>query len=230
MTQGADSHQCVDAAIEETFQISRYPATLIDVWTNSDGRKLMLRPVLPQDGPLLADLIDRLSPLSRRYRFHGAVKGLKACTATAMTTVDYTHHMAFVVSVLEADGERVIADARWCVDKTGDGAEFGLVVDDQWHRQGLGKKLMQALFQTAKDQGLNWLHGRVVQGNGPMLTLMTACGFSCTPDRHEGSMMYVETSLRPADASRRASSWRKLMPWLWRRKAAAPVNGSWSMS
>ena len=54
-------------------QIHHYPATPIDRRRGRDGVALTLRPVLPQDDLLLAELVDGLSPAARRHRFHGAV-------------------------------------------------------------------------------------------------------------------------------------------------------------
>jgi GNAT superfamily N-acetyltransferase len=228
MTQGIDPNHSAGASAGAGFGFNYYPSTWIDVWTQRNGRKLTLRPVLPQDSALLCNLMGRLSPMSRRYRFHGAVKGLSPESASAMTSVDYKKHMAFVVSTPERGGERLLADARWCLDASGDSAEFAIVVDDQWQRVGLGMKLMQTLLKSAKERGLDWMHGSVVETNAPMLTLMQQCGFACTPDRSEEGLVHGETSLRhgvEAPVNRRRSS---RLRWPWSRASVTPPLAYWS--
>jgi acetyltransferase len=178
-----------------TYQISRYPAALIDIWNLDNGARLLLRPVLPQDGALLSSMIQGLSRTTRRNRFHGAVNALSSDALRHMTCVDYRRHVAFVITTFQADRERVVADARFVIDERGDGAEFALVVDDQWQRLGLGVRAMQALGLAAQRQGLSWLHGCVLSANVPMLSLMQSCQFSCVADREDESLVRVERRL-----------------------------------
>lgn len=176
------------------YEIHHYPAALIDVRTLPDGTRLMLRPVLPQDSLLLADLVDGLSPAGRRNRFHGAVN-LGAALLQRMSCVDYERELAFVVTTHEAAAERVIADARYCVDADARGAEFALMVDERWQRHGVGRWAMHALRDAAQAAGLTWLHGEVLSDNAPMRALMLRCGLCCTPDAEDDRLMLAQLRL-----------------------------------
>ncbi len=191
------------------YQICRYPATLIDVWHLRNGTRMTLRPVLPQDSGLLGTMIQGLSDATRYNRFHGAVKGLSAEALRHMTHVDYRNHVAFVVTAFNQKQERVVADARFVVDRSGESAEFALVVDDQWQRLGLGERAMQALAHAADRQGLSWLHGSVLSANAPMLALMRHCEYFCAPDRHDESMVRVERSPGAVPVAGKRAAWRK---------------------
>ncbi|HEY9237458.1 MAG TPA: GNAT family N-acetyltransferase, partial [Burkholderiaceae bacterium] len=159
------------------YRIHRYPTQLIESWTLRNGRRVTLRPVLPQDDAPEQAFVAALSVASRRNRFHGAVNGLSTARAEAMTNIDYTRHMGFVVTVEEGDGERVIADARYVMNDDGDSAEFAVVVADAWHGLGLGRRLISALCKCAHRAGARWLLGEVLVGNRDMLLLMERCGF-----------------------------------------------------
>lgn len=222
------------AATEATFTISRYPSALIDVRTLRDRTRLTLRPVLPQDDALLADLIGRVSRASLRNRFHGAVNGVSASRLARMACVDYRHHFAFVVTTLEGGRETIVADARYCVDNdakdpccgsgSGGSAEFALLVDDRWHRRSLGAWTLAALAEAACGAGLTWLHGDVLAGNLPMLALLQRGGFCCTPDPADERLVRAEKRLHaarsPAPDERRLA-W--LPRWLAGGLAAAPA-------
>ncbi len=176
------------------YQIHHYPTTLIDVRSLRDGTRLTLRPVLPQDDLLLAALVARLSPRARRNRFHGAVQ-LSAQSARRMSCIDYGRELAFVVTTRHAASECVIADARYCVDHDAQGAEFAVLVDEQWQRRGLGSWVMAALRDAAHEAGLHWLHGEVLSDNAPMLALMQRCGLCCTPDPEDDRLVQVQARL-----------------------------------
>ena len=201
------------------YQIHHYPATLIDVRTLRDGTRLTLRPVLPQDGLLLAELVARLSPSARRNRFHGAVH-FSAERAQRMSCIDYDREFAFVVTTRDAATERVIADARYCVDGDAQGAEFALMVDERWQRRGLGGWAMAALREAALEAGLHWLHGEVLSTNLPMLALMRRCGLCCTPDPEDEQLVQVQERLGVGDqpVQRRAprSAFQQLRHWITR--------------
>ena len=166
------------------YEINHYPAELIDtrrVHTASGQHRLTLRPVLPQDGRLLADLVAGLSPLSRRHRFHGAVR-LSAQRLAQMACVDFERELAVVVTSHVNGAERVIADARYHLNPNTGVAEFAVMVDEAWRRMGIGSWTLQALQSAAAAAGLQGLVGQVLLDNQPMLGLMNACAFALRPD------------------------------------------------
>lgn len=179
---------------DRRYQIHHYPATLIETITRSRARPLTLRPILPQDADLLARLVDGLTPVTRRNRFHGAIR-LSASHLQQMSALDYRNHLALVVTT-EVDGsEQLIADARYVADPDGRGAEFALLVADGWQRQGVGAWAMQSLQRAATKAGLQWLHGDVLRGNLPMLSLMQRCGFALSAHAEVDQMVKAQWRL-----------------------------------
>ena len=198
------------------YEIHHYPAALIDIRTLPDGRRLMLRPVLPQDEPLLAGLVARLSAAGRRNRFHGAVN-LGAAQLQRMSRIDYKRELAFVITACQGATECVVADARYCVDADAQGAEFALMVDERWQRLGLGCWAMQALRDAAQAAGLSWLHGEVLSDNAPMRALMQRCGLCCTADPEDDRLVQVQLRLAHASSlqpSAFARARRGALAWL----------------
>jgi RimJ/RimL family protein N-acetyltransferase len=178
------------------YQIHHYPATLIDTRSAAGGRRFTLRPVLPQDDLLLAELVAGLSPAARRNRFFGAVN-LPLARLRQMASVDYQQQLGLVVTTQVDGSERVVADARYCIDTAGDGdqAEFALMVDEHWRRKGLGCWALQSLKQAAAKAGLTWLHAEVRDGNDPMLSLAQRCGFAANPDPEDELVIRVHHRL-----------------------------------
>jgi hypothetical protein len=71
-----------------SYQISRYPTALIDVWQTKKGERLTLRPVLPQDSKLLDKLIQGVSRKASHNRFHGVVASLSSEALNQLTCVN----------------------------------------------------------------------------------------------------------------------------------------------
>jgi len=207
-------------------QIHHYPARLIDTRSGTGGRRFTLRPVLPQDDLLLAELVAGLSAEARRNRFFGAVN-LSLAHLRQMSNVDYRQQMGLVVTTQLHGRERVVADARYCIEAGGgNGAELALMVDERWQRQGLGQWALQSLQQAASQAGLTWLHGAVQCGNGPMLSLVQRCGFATSPDPDDDLLMKVQHRLNASSVSAPARP-SGVLGWLrraWPGPASSPTS------
>jgi RimJ/RimL family protein N-acetyltransferase len=190
--------------VDDTFASSIEDVNSVewtDAWRLSDGTRIVLRPVQPQDSPLLSAMMARLSSQTKYNRFHGTVNNLTSTHLRYMSCVDQQRHVAFVLTTLQNGEEHIIADARYVVDENAadESAEFAIMVEDQWQRFGLAKHAMQALTTAASNNGLRWLHGDVLAENCPMLALMEQCHFCCTPDRSDEKMVHAEILLTAAD-------------------------------
>lgn len=185
---------------DTTYRIHRYPTHLIESLVLADGRRVTLRPVLPQDDALEQDFVARLSPATRRMRFHGSVNGLAAAQAARMSSVDYRQELALVVTALDDAAaeqgddapERLVADARYVRCADGRSAEFAIVVADDWAGLGLAHRLLAALCDGARRGGLRWLRGEVLADNPRMLGLMQACGFCLRPHPEDPGLVIAE--------------------------------------
>ena len=183
------------------YQISHYPAERIDLWTLADGRRLLLRPMLPQDAGLFANWLAGMTPQARRQRFHGACNGVSGARLAAMTDVDHQRHVAFVVVHVENGYEQLVAEARYqmgCDDtqsREQPSAEFAILVDEGWQRLGIGARALHTLLKCAASQNLQWLHASVGADNQAMRALALHCGFGVKPDREDAALLRVKVAV-----------------------------------
>jgi len=160
------------------YRIPALPTALIDRALLRNGRRVTLRPVLPQDAGMLQAFVAGLSVQTRRLRFHGAVKGLTASWLQQMTCVDFDRHLALVATMLDDQGrEQIVGDARYVRDAEG-GAEFALVIAEHLQGQGLGAMMLRQLNRAADQAGVRWLRGEVLADNAPMRRLAQSLGFA----------------------------------------------------
>jgi acetyltransferase len=179
-------------------------------WRTAGSAPVALRPIRPDDAGALQSFVRALSPASRRLRFHAALNELSDAMLKAMTCVDQRAHVALVLTVTEGGTERIVGEARYAASGDGDTAEFGIAVADAFQGLGLAKRLVAALIDAARTNGLRWLVGEVLVGNARMLGFMRRCGFIATTRGVEPGVVRVECRvdrLRPATSRR---SWRRV--------------------
>jgi acetyltransferase len=164
------------------YQIHRYPADLIDVVRLDDERRLVIRPVLPQDADLTTAFFGGLPATARYDRFMNPMRNLPPELIKRFTNVDYTDHLALVAEVFEDGREIVVAEARYArlaSDPTA--AEFAVSVAERWQGNGLARLLLSKLAQRAATAGMRRMVGETLATNARMLHLARKAGFTIAP-------------------------------------------------
>lgn len=167
-----------------------YPEQYEMETTTAGGVKIFVRPIKPEDAPLLVELFGSLSRQSIYYRFFSPMKKLPPDMLARFTQIDYDRDMALVA--LEINGnhpmEKMLGVSRLFRDPDGEKAEFSVVVSDPWQGKGVGAALMEKLIAIAGERGVGFLRGVVLAENTQMLTLGKSLGFSIS--RAELSSQY----------------------------------------
>jgi acetyltransferase len=197
-----------------SYVIERLPTQLIDVWTLPSGRRVTVRPVLPQDTDLAQALVRGLSVDARTQRFFTPLRELSPAWLVRLTQVDYERHVALIAEAFGDDGAALpVAEARYVVDDEGAGAEFAVVVGEQWQRQGIARRLLESLSCHAAGQGLARMHGETMIGNAAMIALARSLGFHVARHAGDARLVRLERSLTDdADSSRCRATARQATP------------------
>lgn len=182
--------------------IHPYPTRLVQVRRFADGMPWVLRPIRPEDAQPLQDFIRGLSERSRYMRFVSMMRELTPRMLSRYTQVDYHRELALVAATQVPNPanrghpqEVLVGFAHYLRNADGRGAEYALVIGDDWQRRGLGRQLMMALIDAAREQGLEYIDGLVLSANRPMLSLMTRLGFTNDPDPEDPTMRRVWLNL-----------------------------------
>ncbi len=162
------------------LSISPYPRRFISDERLSDGTPIHLKPVQPEDEPLLKDIVSHMTPDDRRFRFFAPMRELTHQLGARLSQVDYDREMALIA--LTADGKTALGVARYSADPDNRQAEFAVALRSDWKRRGLGHLVMTRLIDVARQRGLGALVGDVSRDNEAMLDLCRVLGFSI--DRH----------------------------------------------
>jgi acetyltransferase len=179
--------------------ISPYPGHYEQWGKTEDGVNLFIRPIRPEDGPLFSDLFDRLSAASIYLRFCRHVKALSAETLARLTQIDYDREMALVAVENVQGRERMLGAARIINAPHEEGAEFSVMVADDWQGKGIGALLLMKLIAIGRQRGLETIWGVVLKENTSMLRLGRKLGFKRTYDP-EIEMMVLTIDLKQASS------------------------------
>jgi len=174
--------------------IHPYPAYLVQHW-QIDGKSLTVRPVRPEDASLEQEFVRNMSEQSRFFRFMDSIQELPPTLLARFTQIDYDREMA-LLAILNEDGkERQVGAVRYTQTPDGESVEFALAVADDWQKCGLGRRLMGALIDCARQAGFRSMLGDVLADNAKMLGLMESLGFTSLPHAEDRSARRVVKQL-----------------------------------
>jgi RimJ/RimL family protein N-acetyltransferase len=143
--------------------------------TLSDGTRVRMRAIRPEDAPRLVALYDRLSQDTRYQRFFSVMRRLPPDWAQFLASVDYARRFALVAEV-PGDPDTLIAVARYEPAGEPDTVEVAFVVQDEWQNRGLGTRLFRELLVAAEANGIRRFRAWVLAENRRMLALIGELG------------------------------------------------------
>jgi acetyltransferase len=166
--------------------IRPYPAEYVWTETTRDGAPFTIRPIRPDDEPLLVAFHRTLSEESVRLRYlHPFKLDERTAHERLIRTcfVDYDREMALVAEARSASGEReIVAVGRLSRDRDGrNGAEFALLVGDGWQRRRVGHALLKRLVEVARRERLSRVYADILAANTGMQHLCDQLGFTLDP-------------------------------------------------
>ncbi len=171
--------------------IAPYPQHLVTEARLPDGTPLRLRPLRPEDEPLLHDLAAHMSREDLRLRFFTPVSGLSHAVAARLSQLDYDRELALL-----AERDRTaLGVAHFFADPDNLRAEYAIAVRSDWKGRGVGYLLMERLIDLARRRGIGELVGEVLRENAPMLRMCRELGFITAPQPADPAIMLVRKKL-----------------------------------
>src|SRR5450432_333910 len=161
--------------------IRPYPTQYISEWQTADGVNFVIRPIKPDDEPLLVQFHHELSERSVYMRYFHPVKLDMRISHERLITkcfIDYDNEMALVGEYTSEDGSRQIAGiARMVRGRSNEGAEVAFIVVDKFQNRGLGSRLLDCIISVARAEGVRRLEAEVLSDNFSMREMFTREGF-----------------------------------------------------
>jgi len=173
-----------DVGAEELpeLAIRPYPVQYVEPWTTKDGTVVTIRPIRPEDEPLMVKFHETLSEQSVYFRYFHHI-GLNRRVAherlTRLCFIDYAREMALVVDRRDPKtGTReILGVGRLINTHVNNEAEFAILVGDPWQNHGLGTELLRRLVQIGREEKLRLITGDILSDNRGMQRVCEKLGF-----------------------------------------------------
>ncbi|WP_188259749.1 bifunctional acetate--CoA ligase family protein/GNAT family N-acetyltransferase [Azospirillum tabaci] len=177
--------------------IRPYPKGLEDRITIKDGRQFLVRPILPEDEPLVHHMVANQTQEDLRLRFFAPLKRLSHQAAARLTQIDYDREMGLVAVGPDPEtGDTIMYGVvRITADPDNLRAEYAVMVRSDMKGQGLGYQLMNKILDYARSRGIKEVYGEVLRENTNMLGMCRALGFIRKENLDEPGVVEVRIEL-----------------------------------
>jgi acetyltransferase len=173
--------------------IRPYPIQYVQPWTMKNGELVVVRPIRPEDEPLLIKLHQALSERTVYLRYFQPFK-LSQRTAherlTRICFIDYDREMVLVVESKREDSHpEIIAIGRLSkLHGSGREAELAVLVDDRFQSLGLGTELYRRLIAIAREEKIRRVISTILAENREMRAICQKLGFHMEADLDDGTI------------------------------------------
>lgn len=179
--------------------IRPYPTRYVGEWTMKDGEPVTIRPIRPEDEPVMVEFHKKLSERSVYLRYFQPLKLTQRTAHERLTRIcflDYDREMALVVERKNPDGTPdIIAVGRLSKIHGRPEAELAALVQDEFQGKGIGVELYRRLIQVARDEHLTKVHSNMLGENREMQNLCKKMGFHLSAPDLEDNLILAELVL-----------------------------------
>ena len=162
--------------------IRPYPTKYYAEWQLKDGTPVVIRPIRPEDEPMMVKFHETLSDRSVYLRYLHTMKLSQRVAHERLTRIcfiDYDREIALVVEHMNREtGEKEILGVGRLQKLPGtNNAEFAAIVSDKWQGQGIGPELVDRLVKIAREEKLDKIRADVLADNSVMQRILSKSGF-----------------------------------------------------
>ena len=175
------------------FAVRPYPSQWQRHLEVKDGWRVFVRPIRPEDEPLIHGFLRRVTPLDLRLRFFAPMKEFSHEFIARLTQLDYARAMAFVA--FDEVTNELLGVVRIHSDSIYESGEYAILLRSDLKGRGLGWALMQMIIEYAKSEGLKVISGDVLTENTVMLAMCRSLGFEVKSDPAEHEICNVRLAL-----------------------------------
>ncbi|ARR53351.1 GNAT family N-acetyltransferase [Rhizorhabdus wittichii DC-6] len=162
-----------------------------DLVTRS-GTNIHVRPVVPEDEVLLAELFRHVSPEDLRFRFFSSLRQVDHDHLAMMTQVDYRRTISFVA--IAPDGSAV-AVAMLAADADRSRAEVALATRSDWKGKGVSYTLLEHVIRYATAEGIGTIEAVESADHLEAINLERELGFVARPSADDATLRIVRREL-----------------------------------
>lgn len=163
--------------------IRPYPRQYVSMWTMKDGQEVTIRPIRPEDEPLMAEFHRSLSDRTVYLRYFASLSlGARIAHERLLRICfgDYDREIVLVAELvnLHAGASGIVGVGRLNKLRAHNHeAEVAVLVSDACQKRGLGSELLRRVIQVARDEQLSRVSSEMLGDNLPMQAISKKLGF-----------------------------------------------------
>jgi acetyltransferase len=161
--------------------IRPYPSQYVGTCSLPDGTVFTVRPIRPEDEPLMRPFHEKISDQSvyTRYTYAFRLSGRIAHEyLSRMCFIDYLREMALVALHANAAGEpEIVGVGRLLMERNRNEAEFAVLITDEFQGRGMGTELLRQLVEIGRKEHVARIVGYILSTNSAMLHACKHLGF-----------------------------------------------------
>ncbi|MCE0521805.1 MAG: bifunctional acetate--CoA ligase family protein/GNAT family N-acetyltransferase [Methylacidiphilales bacterium] len=161
--------------------IRPYPNQYVSEWRTKNGTAVTIRPIRPEDEPLMVEFHRTLSESTVNQRYFSMLQLEERIAHERLTRIcfnDYDCEIPLVVDLKNPDGRHEILGVGRLNKAHGlDEARFAIVISDAWQSKGLGTQLIKLLIEVGREEKLARITGSMLPENPWMRGICQKTGF-----------------------------------------------------
>lgn len=165
--------------------IRPFPIQYVSTWTTRDHVQISIRPILPEDEPLMVKFHETLSDRSVSMRYLQPMLFTQRVVHERLARIchcDYDREIALVALDKPGGGEpRILGVGRLSKVHGVDEAHLSVLVGDPFQGMGIGGQLIRQLVEVAKGEHVLRLTATLTPDNQVMQHIFQKLGFSMEP-------------------------------------------------
>ncbi len=178
--------------------IRPYPSQYISTFTLKNHLPVTIRPIRPEDEPLLVEFHKLLSEESVYMRYTHMMKlqhRIAHDRLTRICFIDYDREMVLVADHKDPQtgNHHVVGVGRLSRFHNSNKAEFAMIIGDRFQKQGLGTELLRRLIEIARLEHISQVEAYMLPTNTAMQKICERAGFAFDPQLEEGMVKAVLT-------------------------------------
>lgn len=186
------SPDAAQQALNVTLASAVLPPTPAHVVNLAGGVRMLVRTVTPDDAPAMVRLLESVTAEEIWLRFFHGIRHFGPALTGALVHADDPGHVGLVALPFGGATDAIVASAILVCVGDGREAEFAMLVHHDYAHHGLGRHLLECLFDGGRRRGISRVYGLVLRENETMLKVAQEMGGSVRADPDESGCMRVE--------------------------------------
>ena len=156
--------------------IRPYPEGWVSSHTTKQGATITIRPITPEDEPMIAEFYKELSEESIRLRYVQSFHYDERTAHERLTRICFNDHERDIALIAVKD--EALGIARLSKIPGSKRAVFTMIVKDTKQNQGIGAALLQSVLTIAKKEAIDLIFAELLEENHQMKAVLQKFGFT----------------------------------------------------